>query len=108
MQQTRGARGLTSPLETATNHPQIWQPKEWRPADIAAMERVACRSVLQMAAKFRPDYLRNFLELNRVNSRENSNPNQPAAYVILAGQGREETFRGSSKFCWRRASKFIK
>ncbi len=90
MQQTRGARGLASPLETATNHPQVWQPQKWSAGDIAAMERLACRSVLQMAAKFRRDYLRNFYELNRVNSQENSNANQPTAYVILAGQGREE------------------
>jgi len=90
MRQTRGARGLASPLETATNHPQAWQPKTWRASDIAAMEMVACRSVLQMAAKFRTNYLRNFLELNRNNSRENANPNQPIAYVIFAGQGREE------------------
>ncbi len=90
MQQTRGARGLASPLETATNHPQVWQPQKWSAGDIAAMERLACRSVLQMAAKFRRDYLRNFYELNRVNSQENANPNQPSAYVILAGQGRED------------------
>jgi len=90
MQQTRGARGLTSPLETATNHPQAWQPKYWGAGDIAAMEMTACRSVLQMAAKFRANYLRNFHELNRVNSRTSANPNQPLAYVIFAGQGREE------------------
>jgi hypothetical protein len=90
MQQTRGARGLASPLETATNHPQAWQPKTWTPGDIAAMETMACRAVLQMAAKFRAGYLRNFSELNRLNSQENANPNQPLAYVILAGQGREE------------------
>jgi hypothetical protein len=38
----------------------------------------------------RAGYLRSFYELNRVNSQENANPNQPAAYVIPAGQGREE------------------
>jgi len=90
MQQTRGARGLTSPLETATNHPQAWQPKYWSAGDIAAMETTACRSVLQMAAKFRASYLRNFQELNRANSRAGANPNQPLAYVVFAGQGREE------------------
>ncbi len=90
MEQTSGARGLASPLETATNHPQVWQPKSWGAGDIAAMERLACRSVLQMAAKFRHNYLRNFLELNRANSRADANPNQPTAYVIFAGQGREE------------------
>lgn len=91
MRQTRPARGLNSPLETATNHPEAWQPRVWRAGDIAAMEMSACRSVLQMAAKFRANYLRNYLELNRANARENANPNQPAAYVIFAGQGREET-----------------
>ncbi len=90
MRQTRGARGLNSPLETATNHPQAWQPKYWGAGDIAAMEMTASRSLLQMAAKFRRNYLQNFHELNRVSSRPNANPNQPLAYVIFAGQGREE------------------
>lgn len=91
LRQTRPARGLTSPLETSTSHPQTWQPKEWRPADIAQMERIACRSLLQMAAKFRQNYLQNFHDLNRDNSRENFNPNQPTAYIVPAAQGREET-----------------
>ncbi|MGI8786795.1 MAG: M14 family zinc carboxypeptidase [Pyrinomonadaceae bacterium] len=91
LRQTRAARGLKSPLETATNYPQIWQPKYWGAGDIAAMEMTASRSVLQMAAKFRADYLRNFYELNRVAAQTNSNTNQPLAYVIFAGQGHEET-----------------
>ena len=91
MRQTRGARGLNSPLETATNHPQVWQPKFWGAGDIAGMEMTASRSLLQMAAKFRTNYLRNFYELNRVATQTNSNTNQPLAYVIFAGQGREET-----------------
>ncbi len=91
MRQNRVARGLNSPLETATNHPQAWKPKFWGAGDIAAMEMTASRSVLQMAAKFRTNYLRNFYELNRVAAQTNSNPNQPLAYVIFAGQGREET-----------------
>ncbi len=90
MRQTRPARGLNSPLEVSTNHPQVWQPKFWSPNDIAALEMSASRSVLQMAAKFRRNYLRNFYELNRANSRPNANANQPLAYVIFAGQGREE------------------
>ena len=91
LKQTRPARGLNSPLETSTNHPQAWQPKYWSPGDIAALEMSASRSLLQMAAKFRKNYLRNFYELNRSNSRPNANPKQPLAYVVLAGQGREET-----------------
>ncbi len=90
MRQNRVARGLNSALETATNHPHAWQPKYWGAGDIAAMEMTASRSLLQMAAKFRRNYLQNFHELNRVSSRANANPNQPLAYVIFAGQGREE------------------
>ncbi len=91
MKQVRAARGLSSPLQTATNYPQIWQPKFWSAGDIAALEMSASRSVLQMAAKFRKNYLQNFYELNRTAIQTNSNPNQPLAYVIFAGQGREET-----------------
>jgi len=90
MRKTTGARGLSSPLETATNYPQVWQPKYWGASDIAAMEMTASRALLQMAAKFRTNYLRNFYELNRVAAQTNSNPNQPLAYVVFAGQGREE------------------
>lgn len=84
------SRGLVSPLETATNFPQAWQPKYWGAGDIAAMEMSASRSLLQMAAKFRRNYLGNFYELNRSAAQANANPNQPLAYVIFAGQGREE------------------
>lgn len=91
MQQTHPARGLKSPLEAATNHPQPWQPKFWGANDIAAMEMTASRALLQMAAKFRRNYLQNFYELNRVAAQTNFNPNHPLAYVIFAGQGREET-----------------
>ncbi len=90
MRQTRPSRGLNSPLEAATNYPQIWKPKYWSAGDIAAMEMTASRSVLQMAAKFRRNYLQNFYELNKTAAQANSNPNQPLAYVIFAGQGREE------------------
>ena len=91
MQSQPKSRGLNSPLETATNYPQVWQPKYWGAGDIAAMEMTASRSVLQMAAKFRTNYLKNFYELNRAAAQPNANPNQPLAYVIFAGQGREET-----------------
>lgn len=90
MKQTRPARGLNSPLETSTSFPQIWQPKFWGAGDIAALEMAASRSILQMAAKFRKNYLRNFYELNRAAARVNANADQPLAYVVFAGQGREE------------------
>lgn len=90
MQNQPKSRGLNSPLETATNFPQTWQPKYWSAGDIAAMEISASRSLLQMAAKFRGNYLGNFYELNRAAAQANANPNQPLAYVIFAGQGREE------------------
>lgn len=90
LKQSRPARGLNSPLDATTNQPQAWKPKFWGAGDIAAMEMTASRSVLQMAAKFRANYLRNFYELNRVAAQTGANPNQPLAYVIFAGQGREE------------------
>ena len=52
---------------------------------------IASRSLLQMSAKFRANYLRNFAELNRASAQTGANPEQPLAYVIFAGQGREET-----------------
>lgn len=91
MQNQPKSRGLNSPLETATNFPQAWQPKYWGAGDIAAMEMTASHSILQMAAKFRRNYLQNFYELNRAAAQTGANPNQPLAYVIFAGQGREET-----------------
>ena len=83
-------RGLDSPLEAATNHPHPWTGGVWSPRDIAEIEMIASRSVLKMAAKFRADYLRNFYELNRMNSQIASDVRHPLAYVIPAGQPNEE------------------
>lgn len=80
------ARGLDSPLERTTSHPQPWQPAYWGPREIAQMETIASRSVLTMAAKFRAGYLRNFAELNRAASQTAANPDHPLAYLIMAGQ----------------------
>jgi len=80
------ARGLNSPLERTTNHPQPWQPAYWGPQEIAEMETIASRSVLTMAAKFRTAYLRNFAELNRAASQVSANPEHPVSYLIMAGQ----------------------
>ncbi len=90
MRATRPARGLNSPLESMTSHPQPWQPAYWGPREIAEMETIASRSVLTMAAKFRANYLRNFAELNRAASQVGANPEQPIAYLIMAGQPEQE------------------
>ncbi len=86
----RRERGLNSPFEYSTAHPNPWRPTAWGPREIAGIEMIASRSLLQMAAKFRANYLRNFANLNRFNSQPGANPAQPVAYVIFAGQAREE------------------
>ena len=91
LQRNRPARGFTSPLETSTAHPDVWEGGVWRPADINQIEITASRALLQMAAKFRPRYLRNFYELNRKASLIGGNPNDPIAFVIPAGQPEAET-----------------
>ena len=84
LKKARPTRGLRNPLETATNHPTAWKGGKWRPADIANIEMIASRSLLQMAAKFRPRYLRNFYEYGRANLETNAN--EPQAFIIPAGQ----------------------
>ncbi|HEX2268195.1 MAG TPA: M14 family metallopeptidase, partial [Pyrinomonadaceae bacterium] len=84
-------RGMRSATETATNFPDPWPAGMWRPRDIMDMEMIAARSILSMAAKFRGDYLRNFYELGRKNAVTPVGPNEPLAYLIPAGQGRDET-----------------
>ena len=89
MQTFRPDRGLKSPLETATNFPNAWQGGVWRPADIARIEMIASRSLLQMAAKFKARYLRNFYELGKANLE--SKADEPLAFIVTAGQPNEET-----------------
>jgi hypothetical protein len=81
-------RGLDSPLEVATNHPHVWRGGTWSPGDIAEIEMISSRAVLQMAAKFRANYLRNFYELNR--AAVAVKPEKPLAYIVPAGQPNEE------------------
>lgn len=88
LQRNRPARGLNSPLETSTAHPDAWQGGVWRPADINQIEITASRALLQMAAKFRPRYLRNFYELGKANLRIDASV--PKAFVIMAGQPNAE------------------
>jgi hypothetical protein len=84
LERTRPARGLPSPLQADTAHPDPWKGGVWRPADINQIEITASRSVLQMAAKHRQRYLKNFYTLGRANL--NLDGTVPRAFVIMAGQ----------------------
>ena len=83
-------RGMRSAIEATTNFPDPWPAGEWHPRDIMAMEMISARSILEMASKFRSEYLRNFYELGRT-SIESSNKDEPQAYLIPAGQARDES-----------------
>ncbi len=81
-------RGMRNAVEATTNFPDPWPAGSWRPRDIMAMEMIAARSILSMASKFRVEYLRNFYELGRKSLE--ANVGEPLAYVIPAGQARDE------------------
>lgn len=83
-------RGMRSATESMTNFPDPWPGGTWRPRDILQMELVASRAILSMAAKYRSSYLRNFYDLGRKNLDQVNKPDEPVAYLITAGQGREE------------------
>lgn len=83
-------RGMRNATETSTNFPDPWPAGIWRPRDIMDMEMIAARGILSMAAKFRSEYLRNFYELGRKNVDTPVGPDEPLAYLIPAGQGRDE------------------
>lgn len=84
-----GTRGMRTALEATTNFPEPWPGGVWRPRDIMQMELIACHSVLSLAANYRADYLRNFYELGKANL-SSVPPGAPLAYLIPAGQGRDE------------------
>lgn len=89
LKRNRGVRGLANLFETATNYPDLWTGGVWRPADIANIETIASRGLLELAAKFRPRYLRNFYELGRANLTPRAD--EPHAFVVTAGQPNGET-----------------
>lgn len=89
LKKNRGVRGLASTLETATNYPDVWRGGLWRPRDIANIEMISSRALLQMAAKFRLRYLRNFYELGKSNLEPKAG--EPTAFVVTAGQPNAET-----------------
>jgi len=83
-------RGMRNGIDAATNFPDPWPAGTWRPRDIMDMEMIASRAILSMAAKFRADYLRNFYELGRKNIAPTENKGDTIAYLIPAGQARDE------------------
>ncbi len=84
------SRGMRNAIDTTTNFPDPWPGGEWRPRDIMRMEMIAARAVLSLSAKFRVNYLENFFELNRQSASAADTPDDPIAYLIPAGQGRDE------------------
>jgi hypothetical protein len=89
LRRNRGVRGLANLFEAATNYPDVWRGGTWRAADIANIEMIASRGLLEMAAKFRPRYLRNFYELGKANLVRKED--EPQAFVVTAGQPNAET-----------------
>jgi len=83
-------RGMRNAVEAVTNFPDPWPGGTWRPRDIMAMELISARSILSMAAKFRGEYLRNFHELGKKSLELPENKGEPIAYLIPAGQARDE------------------
>src|SRR5881628_222469 len=85
-----GTRGMRSAMEATTNFPDPWPGGTWHPHDIMQMELIACHSVLSLAANYRADYLSNFFELGKANLSGAFAAGAPIAYLIPAGQGRDE------------------
>jgi len=92
-----GTRGLPNLFDAATNFPNPWRGGDWRPKDIADMEMIASRSLLEMAAKYRGKYLRNFYEIGKANLTRKMN--EPQAFVISAGQPNTETIARFLEIC---------
>src|SRR6185436_15690698 len=82
-------RGMRNATEVSTNFPNPWPGGDWHPRDIMQMELIACDSVLSLASNYRTEYLRNFYEMGKANLAP-ARPDEPLAYVIPAGQGRDE------------------
>lgn len=84
------SRGMRNAMEMVTSFPDPWPGGYWHPREIMAMEMIASRAVLSLAAKYRTDYLKNFYELGRRNVTQSTAPGELLAYLIPAGQGRDE------------------
>src|ERR1041385_5025912 len=83
-------RGMRSAAEATTNFPDPWPAGVWHPRNIRDMELIAARAILEMASKFRGEYLRNFYELGRKNLEQPPNKGDTIGYLIPAGQARDE------------------
>jgi len=83
-------RGMRNASEVTTNFPDPWPGGSWHPRNIMAMELVAARGILSLAAKYRTEYLSNFYQLGRKNIESPIQLNQPIAYLIPAGRSRDE------------------
>lgn len=83
-------RGMRNATEALTNFPDPWPAGTWRPRDIMDMEMIASRAILSMAAKYRETYLQNFYDLGVKNVGRPAGPDHPMAYLIPAGQARDE------------------
>lgn len=89
LKKNRAVRGLPSLLEAATNYPDPWEGGLWRPKDINDIEITASRALLQLAAKFRPRYLRNFYDYGKANLEPKAD--EPQAFIVSAGQPNAES-----------------
>lgn len=89
MKRAPKSRGLDTPLEISTAFPDTWDGGAWGPKNIAEIEMTASRALLQMAAKFRPRYLKNFYDLGKANLEPRSD--EPRAFIVIGGQARSET-----------------
>ncbi|MEO8649294.1 MAG: M14 metallopeptidase family protein [Acidobacteriota bacterium] len=85
----RGVRGLPNVTDAVTNYPDPWEGGDWRARDINDIEMTTSRGLLQMAAKFRGRYLRNFYQLGLANL--TPLPDEPRAFIVPAGQPNAET-----------------
>jgi hypothetical protein len=83
-------RGMRNATETTTNFPDPWPGGTWRPRNIMDMELIAARSVLLIAAKYRSEYLHDFFDLGRKAIDESASPDGLIAYLVPAGQARDE------------------
>jgi len=84
-------RGMRSASEASTNFPDPWGGGTWHPKEIMAMELIAARSLMSLAAKYREQYLSNFYSLGKESIERVVKPGEPIAYLIPAGQGRDES-----------------
>src|ERR1041385_8025859 len=84
-----GTRGMRSATEATTNFPDPWPGGAWHPRDIMQMELLASHAMLSLPSNYRADYLRNFYELGKAGL-ASIEAGQPIAYLIPAGQGRDE------------------